>query len=299
MARMIKVPAWKFQIPRLPKYDPNEPDVFEEMTLQEHLVELTGRIKKIVIGIVAGMIIGVLFAESMLNQITQKASLETGLDIQSPADPILVYFKIALYIAIGLTIPNTLYQLVAFLAPGLTRKEKRVLFSSIPFLSLLFVGGAAYAYFFAAPAAFEFLSNFMSDYFIYEPDANATLSFFLSLMMGLGIAFELPLVMFVLAKIGIVTPQNMRKWRKYSYLLILIASAIITPTSDPLNLALVAVPLVFLYEVGIIISLVFAKTTLRTVTADPAEPADAAEPAIAEKASTPKGPMKSESPDDV
>lgn len=293
MARMIKVPAWKFHIPRLPSYDPDEPDVFEEMTLQEHLVELTSRIKKMVYGIVAGMIIGVLFAEYMLNQITERASLESGLDIQSPADPILIYFKIALYIAIGLTIPNTLYQIIAFLAPGLTRREKRVLYSSIPFLSLLFLGGAAYAYFFAAPAAFEFLSNFMSEYFIYEPDGNQTLSFFISLMMGLGIAFELPLVMFVLAKIGIVTPANMRKWRKYSYLLILVASAIITPTSDPLNLALVAVPLVILYEVGIIISLIFAKTTLRGAAADAAEPA---KPAAVESV---KKATESESPDDV
>lgn len=300
MARMIKVPAWKFTIPRLPSYDPDQPDVFEEMTLQEHLVELTSRIKKTVYGIVAGMIIGVLFAEYMLSQITEKASLETGLDIQSPADPILVYFKIALYVAIGLTIPNTLYQVVAFLAPGLTRREKRVLYSSIPFLSLLFVGGAAYAYFFAAPAAFEFLSNFMSEYFIYEPDANATLSFFLSLMMGLGIAFELPLVMFVLAKIGIVTPKYMRQWRKYSYLAILIASAIITPTSDPFNLALVAVPLVFLYEVGIVISVVFAKTSLRTATADTADAAEPAKPAVVEEFDDArKEPMKSESPDDV
>ena len=296
MARTIKVPAWKFQIPRLPKYDPDQPDIFEEMTLQEHLVELTDRIKKIVIGIVVAFVIGLIFTEYMLNQIVERANLETGLDIRGPADPIFVYFKIAMYIAIGLTLPNTIYQLIAFLAPGLTGKEKRVLFTSLPFLFLLFVAGVAYAYFFAAPAAFEFLSNFQSEYFNYEPDANETLNFFLTLMMGLGIAFELPLIMFILAKIGIVTPQNMRKWRKYSYLAILVASAIITPTSDPLNLALVGVPLVFLYEVGIVISQVFARTSLRSATPEPAEPAD---PAIASKTYVPKEQMKSESPDDV
>ena len=297
MARTIKVPAWKFQIPRLPKYDPDEPDVFEEMTLQEHLVELTDRIKKIVFGIVIAFVVGLASTQFMLDQIVEKANLESGLDIRGPADPIFVFFKIALYIAIGLTLPNIIYQIIAFLAPGLTSKEKRVVFSSLPFLFLLFVGGVAYAYFFAAPAAFEFLSNFQSDYFNYEPDANETLNFFLTLMMGLGIAFELPLVMFGLAKIGIVTPQHMRKWRKYSYLAILIVAAIITPTSDPFNLALVAVPLVFLYEVGIVISVLFAKTSLRAATADAT---DTAEPEVAEKTeAVKKKATESESPDDV
>ncbi|HYH10960.1 MAG TPA: twin-arginine translocase subunit TatC [Thermomicrobiales bacterium] len=298
---MIKVPAWKFQIPRLPQYDPNEPDVFEEMTLQEHLTELASRIKKMVIGVVVGFIVGALLVTRILDQIVDAANLETGLDIKSPSDPIIIYFRIALYVAIGITLPNIIYQIVAFLAPGLTRKEKRVVFTSLPFMSLLFIGGVAYAYFFAIPRALDFLSTFLDDYIDWNIDAQETIGFYLSLMMGLGIAFQLPLIMFILAKIGIVTPANMRKWRKYAYLLIVVASAIITPTSDPINLGFVVLPLVFLYEAGIIISLVFAKTSLRSVTADTAEPAEPAEPAIAPKV-TPKkskSEMKSESPDDV
>ena len=77
MARTIKVPAWKFQIPRLPKYDPDEPDVFEEMTLQEHLTELASRIKKMVIGIVIGFIIGAVLVTRILSQIVDAANLET------------------------------------------------------------------------------------------------------------------------------------------------------------------------------------------------------------------------------
>jgi len=301
MARMIKVPAWKFQIPRLPKYDPNEPDVFEEMTLQEHLTELASRIKKMVIGIVIGFIVGAILVGPILDQIRNAAQVEQGLDIRSPSDPVIIFFRIALYVAIGITLPNIIYQIVAFLAPGLTRKEKRVLFTSLPFMSILFVGGVAYAYFFAIPRALDFLSDFLGDYIDWNIDAQETISFYLALMMGLGIAFQLPVIMFVLAKIGIVTPQNMRKWRKFAFLGIVIVAAIITPTTDPINLALVVFPLVILYEAGIIISLIFAKTSLRNPAQETAEPAEPAKPALA-KASTPvksKAEMKSESPDDV
>ena len=299
MARTIKVPAWKFQIPRFPKYDPDQPDVFEEMTLQEHLGELANRIKKMVIGIVVGFIIGALLVTRILDQIIDAANLQaSGLDIKSPSDPIIIYFRIALYVAIGITLPNIIYQIVAFLAPGLTQKEKRVVFSSLPFMSILFIGGVAYAYFFAIPRALDFLSTFLDDYIDWNIDAQETIGFYLSLMMGLGIAFQLPLIMFLLAKIGIVSPANMRKWRKYAYLLIMVAAAIITPTSDPINLAFVAVPLAILYEAGIIISIFFAKTSLRS-TGDDDAAAEAAKPAIASKTYVPKEQMKSESPDDV
>jgi sec-independent protein translocase protein TatC len=297
MARTIKVPAWKLQIPRLPKYDPNEPDVFDEMTLQEHLTELASRIKKIVIGIVIGFIIGAILVGPILNQISTAARVEEGLDIRSPSDPVIIFFRIALYVAIGITLPNIIYQLVAFLAPGLTRKEKRVLFSSLPFMSLLFVGGVSYAYFFAIPRALEFLSGFLSSYIDWNIDAQETIAFYLALMMGLGLAFQLPVIMFVLAKIGIVTPANMRKWRKFAFLGIVVLAAIITPTTDPINLALVVAPLTVLYEAGIIISVVFAKTSLRNATGESVE---IPEPATSISAKT--GSRKSrvaESPEEV
>ncbi len=301
MARTIKVPAWKFQIPRLPKYDPDEPDVFEEMTLQEHLTELASRIKKIVIGIIVGFIVGAILVQPILSQIREAAQVEEGLDIRSPSDPVLIFFRIALYVAIGITLPNIIYQIVAFLAPGLTRKEKRVLFTSLPFMSILFVGGVAYAYFFAIPRALDFLSDFLGDYIDWNIDAQETISFYLALMMGLGIAFQLPVIMFVLAKIGIVTPANMRKWRKFAFLGIVVAAAIITPTTDPVNLALVVFPLVILYEAGIIISMVFAKTSLRNPGTDEVddEPAAKAAAATATPAKKAKADMRSESPDDV
>jgi len=271
MARTIKVPAWKFKIPRLPSVDPNTPDVFDEMTLQEHLIELRDRIMKICIGVGVAFIFGAIGSRFLLEQMMINAQLEgTGFDIRSPTDPLTLYFKVALYIAIAITMPLIVYQIIAFLAPGLTSKEKRILFGSLPFVSLLFISGVAYGYFVAAPRALLFLSGFLGDIFDWNPDGAEILSFFLTLMIGLGLSFQLPVIMFVLAKIGIVSAKKMREWRRYAYLGLVIVAAVITPSTDPINMAIVAIPLVILYEAGVLISSIFAKTGLRNADDDAA-----------------------------
>lgn len=273
MARTIKVPAWKFKIPRLPKVDPNTPDVFEEMTLQEHLIELRDRIMKICIGVGLAFVVGAILSKPLLEQMMNNANLEgTGFDIRSPTDPLTLYFKVALYIALAITMPLIVYQIIAFLAPGLTNREKRVVYGSLPFVSILFIAGVAYGYFVAAPRALLFLSGFLSGIFTWTPDGAEILSFFLTLMIGLGLAFQLPVIMFILAKIGIVSPKKMREWRRYAYLCLVILAAVITPSTDPINMAIVAIPLVILYEAGVIISSIFAKTGLRSADDEP-EPA--------------------------
>ncbi|HVL26138.1 MAG TPA: twin-arginine translocase subunit TatC [Thermomicrobiales bacterium] len=262
MARSIKIPVGKLKIPRLPQVT-DEPDVFEEMTLQEHLEELRDRIMKMVIAIVPAFLFGFFIAGRILHDITQKANAVDGMDVKSPTDTLTLTFKIALYVAIAICMPIIVYQVVAFLAPGLTRKEKRLLFSALPFVTILFAIGVYYGYFIAAPRALYFLSNWNTDAFNWQPDGNETVSFFMTLMIGLGLAFQLPVIMFIVAKIGVITPKMMRKWRKYAFMLLLVAAAIITPSTDPYNMAVVAIPLIILYEFGIIISSIFAKTTMR------------------------------------
>lgn len=266
----VKLPAMKLSIPRLPRVDPETPDVFEEMTLQEHLVELRDRIMKIVIAIVIAFVIGAILAKPLLEQIVKNAQVEgVGLDIKGPTEPLTLFFKVAFYIAFTITLPLTVYQIIAFLAPGLTTKEKRFLFLSMPFVSILFIAGVAYGYFVAAPRALYFLSNFLPGIINWQPDGSEVLSFFLTLMLGLGLAFQLPVVMFILAKIGVVSPKKMRQWRKYAYLALFILAAVITPSTDPFNLMIVAIPLLVLYELGVIISSIFARTTLRSPGDDP------------------------------
>jgi sec-independent protein translocase protein TatC len=261
----VKIPAKLPSIPKLP--DPNEPDEFEEMTLLEHMEELRDRIIKSVIAIGIAFVGGIFLAGPLLQRIRTEANATQGLDVVSPTDPITLYFKVALYIAIGMALPILMWQVIGFLVPGLTKKEKRLLFLSLPFVAALFLFGAAYGFFFAAPRALTFLSGFMSDLYEWSPEGNQIITFYLTLMIGLGLAFQLPVVMFILAKLGVASPQKMRSFRKYAVLILLILSAVITPSTDPFNMAVVAVPLLILYEAGIIIAGLFAKRPIEAAKA--------------------------------
>jgi sec-independent protein translocase protein TatC len=255
-----QLPAHLPALPKLP--DPSEPDEFEEMTLLEHMEELRDRIIKSVIAIAVAFVGGIFLASPLLKHIQTESNARTGFDVVSPTDPITIYFKIALYIAIGIALPVLMWQLVGFVLPGLTKKEKRFLFLSMPFVIALFLGGAAYGFFFAAPRALQFLSSFMSDIYEWSPEGKEVINFYLTLMVGLGLAFQLPVVMFILAKLGVAGPQKMRAFRKYAVIALLIVSAVITPSTDPINMAVVAVPLLALYEAGILVSSLFAAAPL-------------------------------------
>lgn len=256
MARALRPPKLpsKLKIPRLPKMDEPYEDVFEEMTLAEHLTELRNRIVRVCFAIGGAFIVGVILANPMLRVIKREANATEGIDIISPTDPFVVFMKVALYIAIGIALPVIVYHLIAFLAPGLTRREKRLVFTALPFVSILFITGAAFSFFLAAPRAFDFLSNFGGDTFEWTPNGPELLNFYLTLMIGMGIAFELPVVMFLLSSLNIVSPDRMAGFRRYAAIAILIAAAIITPTPDPFNMAFVALPIYVLYELGILIS---------------------------------------------
>src|SRR5215213_1048472 len=126
----IKLPARLPSRPRLP--DPNEPDIFEEMTLLEHMEELRDRIVKSVIAIGVAFVAGIFLAGPLLKRLQIEANAIGGFDVVSPTDPITLYFKIALYIAIGIALPVLMWQLVGFLVPGLTKREKRLLYLRCP-----------------------------------------------------------------------------------------------------------------------------------------------------------------------
>jgi sec-independent protein translocase protein TatC len=254
--------------------DDGSEEVFEEMTLGEHLIELRTRIVRACLSIGAAFIVGVILAKPLLDRIRHDSLATNGFDIRSPTDPLTIYFKVAVYIAIGLAFPLILYQLLAFVSPGLTRKEKRVVYTALPFVAILAILGGAYGLLVAAPRALYFLSRFMSSVFQWEPDADTIITFYLTLMLGLALAFQIPVVMFILAKIGIVTPKKMASIRKYAFIVILILAAIITPSTDPFIMSIVAAPLYVLYEFGIIISRLFARTPMITAAPPAATDAD-------------------------
>ncbi|HET8524635.1 MAG TPA: twin-arginine translocase subunit TatC [Thermomicrobiales bacterium] len=256
MARALRPPKLpvKLKVPRLPNIDEEYEDVFEEMTLAEHLDEFRSRLVKTCVSVGLAFLVGLFLAKPLLRVVRDKVQASQGLDILSPTDPFVVYMKVALYIAVAIAAPVIMYQMISFLAPGLTRKEKRVVFSTLPFVSILFIIGALFAFLVAAPRAFTFLSNFGGDIFDWTPNGPEVINFYLTLMIGMGLAFELPVVMFTLAKLHIVSGKRMAKFRRYAVIVILIAAAIITPTPDPFNMMVVALPIYVLYEIGLLLA---------------------------------------------
>jgi sec-independent protein translocase protein TatC len=233
----------------------DEPDEFQEMTLGEHLEELRQRLVKMCYAFVPAMLIGLLMANRMLQYMATQANAEEGqFQVLNPTGSFTVFVKIAVYIGVAIAFPLIFYQLFAFVAPGMTRKEKRYVLKSLPFVTILFFGGVAFAVFVAVPRAFDFLSNFQSDVFKWDLVAEEVINFYLTLMLGMGLAFEIPAVMFMLARLGIVNSTKQRNFWRIAFVLILVAAAVITPTPDPVNMGIVAAPLVILYGLGLILA---------------------------------------------
>ena len=141
-----------------------------------------------------------------------------------------------------------------FIRPALTIREKRYLYSMLPGVLLAFAGGVVFAYFVLLPPAIDFLFNFGSDVAKVEWRISRYITLITRLLFAIGVCFELPIALFFLAKIGVITSQQLRKFRRWAIVIAFIASAFITPTPDPINQSIVAIPLILLYELGIILA---------------------------------------------
>ncbi len=162
------------------------------------------------------------------------------------------YLKLALTCGILFASPVLFYQTWKFIAPGLYSHEKKV---ALPFTflsSFCFLGGAAFGYYFVFPPAFKFLMGYATDFLQAAPTVKEYFSLALRLLIAFGAIFELPVVMVILAKIGIVDAPFLRKNRKYAFLISFVVAAILTPTPDVVNQMMMGVPLVILYEISII-----------------------------------------------
>ena len=162
-----------------------------------------------------------------------------------------IAMKASLLVGIFSALPFVLFQAVMFVAPGLTPKERRYLYALVPLMLLSFIVGAAFGYRVLFPPAVHFLLSFGSDVATPFIRIGNYVNLMISLLFWMGVMFETPVVLFFLAKIGVVTPQFLAKNRRYALVIAFILGALITPTFDPINQALVAVPVYFLYEISI------------------------------------------------
>ncbi|MEM9293559.1 MAG: twin-arginine translocase subunit TatC [Acidobacteriota bacterium] len=177
------------------------------------------------------------------------------------SEPFLLYFKTAALAALFLSAPWLLWELWGFISPGLYKKEKRWAIPFVFFTSFFFIAGGVFAYYIAFPFAVDFLLEMGQDF---EPviAANSYLRFLMTVILGLGLMFELPVVIFLFSILGIVTPHFLLRHFRWAVLLIFIAAAVITPTPDIVNLCLFALPTIALYLLGVGASfLVYKKRT--------------------------------------
>jgi sec-independent protein translocase protein TatC len=230
-----------------------------ELSLREHLQELRRRLLICVIALLVGTAIAFNFWEEivvLLKQPTRELNDGQGVRLIATqvTESLTTSFKISLAGGLVLAFPVILYQVVRFVAPGLTGQEKRYLYLFLPGAMLAFAGGIAFGYFVLTPQALPFLLTFGDD--LVEPlvRISSLVDVMIRLLFWMGIVFETPLVMFLLAQLGIVQAGAFYRFRRFWLVIAFILAAVITPTFDPVNQVLVAVPLLVLYEFGILLA---------------------------------------------
>ncbi len=173
------------------------------------------------------------------------------LTVLSPTEPVMIVFRLSLVVGLVLASPVVFWQLWAFLAPALYGKEKRVLVPALFAGALLFMTGGVLAWIFVVPKTLEVLFSFQSEAIAPMITYDAYFDFIVQIVVALGISFELPLVMIILAWLGIVTPQWLNRFRRYAVVLACIAGAVLSPGTDVLSMIMMTLPLLVLYEVGV------------------------------------------------
>lgn len=236
------------------------PDDPGAMSWIDHLRELRNRLIVASIAVVVGMVIGfvaVTYDNYALIEFIRLWQTPPGTILQAvaPAEVFTNAIRVAVAIGISLAMPVVVYELLAFIVPGLTGREKRIIYVTLPFITFCFVAGLAFGWFVTVPAALDFLLLQGAGRIEIKPTVELFLSIFTRLILLNGVLFEMPVIVYSLIWLGAVQRSTLVRYRRYAILVIVIIAAIVTPTSDPINLGLVAVPMYLLYELGLLLAL--------------------------------------------
>ncbi|HET6837267.1 MAG TPA: twin-arginine translocase subunit TatC, partial [Gemmatimonadales bacterium] len=239
-----------------------------EMPFLDHLEELRSRILRSLAAIVVGCGVGLWAVQqfqlvSLLKEPIAPYLTDGKLVVTSPTEPVMIVLKLGLLVGLVLASPIILWQTWAFLAPALYEREKRALVPSL-FVGLgLFLTGVALAYHFVVPQALRVLFSFQTEAIAPFITYDAYFGFVLQVTLALGLSFELPLVMLILSWLGVVGPRELNRFRRYAVVLAFIAGAILSPGADVLSMAMMTLPLLVLYEVGVAGSVVLHRRRRR------------------------------------
>lgn len=219
-----------------------------------HLEELRRRLIVVLIAMAITTAIAFTFAEKVLGILAQPIGGIQNLQAIEVTETMGVYMRISLLGGFILAFPILLYELVAFSLPGLKESEKKWVFQMIPFATVLFLMGVAFSYFVMLPAAVPFLTGLLGVRTI--PRVSNYIDFVSSLIFWIGIAFEMPIVVYVLVKLKVVSVKTLASQWRIAIVVIAVLSAVITPTVDPVNMALLMLPLILLYVLSLFIGII-------------------------------------------
>lgn len=248
----------------------------DKMPMMLHLREVRDRLLRSVIAIIIAGVISFIFAPQLIELLKAPAPFDTNFQAIELVEKLAVYIKVALAGAIIIAMPFLVYQLFAFVAPALTRKERGYILKILPFIVFMFMAGVAFAYYIGLPPTLNFLINFMPGLAETTPRISDYVNVVTRLIVSVGLVFETPIIIMFLARMGIVSPQWLAKRRKIWIVLAFVISAFITPTIDPVVQTVIALPLIILLELSIILSrFVYKKNEPIPVEADlPANPSE-------------------------
>ena len=229
------------------KIQPEQP---EKLTILGHLQELRRRVIKIIFAVLITTVISFVFANQIFNILISPAG---GIELVfiEMTEMLGTYMKVCLAAGIILAMPYIVYHFLLFVFPALTSKERKYIYIIMPWVILMFAGGVTFGYFILLPPATKFLISFGSDIATPQIKIGNYISIVTRLLIAIGLVFEMPVVTTLLARVGIITSKWLADKRKAAVIFAFVLAAVITPTFDPVNQSLVAVPLVVLYEMCI------------------------------------------------
>jgi len=228
------------------------------MPLTSHLEELRKRLVRILIAVGIAFMGCFAFKEELFRIVAQPLisvlpqgsyMVYTGLP-----EAFFTYIKVSFYAGLFVASPVVLYHIWKFISPGLFPKEKKFVAPFVITSTLLFIGGVCFGYFLVLPSAYKFFLEFTTDFLKPMLSMREYLTLTLKLLLSFGVIFEIPVFLFFMTKIGLVTPRKLARMRRYAIVVCFIVAAIITPTPDAFTQCMMAIPMVILYEVGIIVS---------------------------------------------
>ena len=248
---------------KLPLETPEDELVDREQPFMEHLLELRTRVVRASVAVIAVFLVLSPFMKQIFDflSLPLMAALPQGVKMLSTGvvAPFFVPLKVTLFLAFLIALPIVLYQLWAFIAPGLYKREKRLIWPILISSLVMFAAGMLYCYFVVFRMVFMFIAGFSPDSVNFAPDIDAYFSFVISMFLAFGLTFEVPIVVMVLNRMGIAHYQTLVKARPYVIVGAFVLAAIVTPP-DVLSQCLLALPLVILYQVGLWLVKLFGKS---------------------------------------